>query len=178
MINIILKTDEMPSLIAELAGMDASGREAKKGIAPPVDGIVPEVLPEGRIMLRVPAFFKYKNGRKMIITPQTLEGENTDSPSMVQSPIVRAIKNAHAWKAKLESGEVASIAELARTLGYKRPYVTRILSLTLLAPDIVEAIINGEEPNGLSLEKLVSGFPEDWEEQREVFDFNNCSVSL
>ena len=171
MINIILKTDEMPSLIAELAGMDASGREAKEGIAPPVECIVPEVLPEGRIMLRVPAFFKYKNGHKLIITPKTLEGENPDSPSMVQSPIVRAIENAHEWKAKLESGEVGSIAELARTLGYKRPYVTRILSLTTLAPDIVAAIVNGEEPNGLSLEKLVSGFPEDWEEQRKIFGF-------
>lgn len=168
-INIILKTDEMPSLIAELAEFNMASRPAPATSRSGEKVISPEVLPDGKIMLRIPAFFKYKNGRKMIITPETLDGKNPDSPSMVQSPIVRAIKNAHEWRARLESGEIASIAELARTLGYRHPYVTRILSLTTLAPDIVEAIINGEEPSGLSLEKLVSGFPEDWNEQRKFF---------
>ena len=167
-INILLKTDEIPSLIAELAGMEISNSK-KRCKASPSSNIVPEVLPEGKVMLKVPAYFKYKNGRKLIVTPETLEGENPDSPDVVQYPIIRAIGKAHQWKAMLESGEVASIAELAKTLGYRWPYVSRILSLTLLAPDIVEAIINGEEPSGLSLEKLVSGFPEDWEEQRKMF---------
>jgi len=48
-------------------------------------------------------------------------------------------------------------------------YVTRILKLTTLAPDLVEAIINGEEPDGLSLAKLTRTFPEDWREQRRFF---------
>jgi hypothetical protein len=49
--------------------------------------------------------------------------------------------------------------------------VARILKLTTLAPDIVEALINGEEPNGLSLAKLTQTFPEDWTEQRRQFGF-------
>ena len=110
----------------------------------------------------------------MIITPETLEGKNPESPSKVQNPIVQAIGKAHAWRARLESGEVASTAALARDLNLSRPYVTRILSLTTLAPDIVTALINGEEPNGLSLDKLVSGFPSDWEEQKKMFNIKSA----
>jgi hypothetical protein len=55
-------------------------------------------------------------------------------------------------------------------------YVNRILKLTTLAPDIVEAIINGEEPDGLSLAKLTRTFPEDWREQRRFFGVeDNCA---
>jgi len=109
----------------------------------------------------------------MIITPETLEGKNLDSPSKVQSPIVNALRNAHEWRALLESGKAASVAGLARDLSLSRPYVTRILSLTTLAPDIVSALINGEEPSGLSLDKLVSGFPADWEEQKRIFNIKS-----
>jgi hypothetical protein len=90
---------------------------------------------------RVPAFFKYKDGRKMIITPETLEGKNPESPSKVQNPIVNALRNAHEWRALLESGKAASTAALARDLNLSRAYVIRILSLTTLAPEIVTAII-------------------------------------
>ncbi|TFZ82494.1 hypothetical protein [Candidatus Macondimonas diazotrophica] len=71
----------------------------------------------------------------------------------------------------LESGQIKSISELARTLDVDGSYVARILKLTTLAPDIVEALINGEEPNGLSLAKLTQTFPEDWAEQRRQFGF-------
>jgi site-specific DNA recombinase len=169
-INILLKTDAIPSLIVELTGMELSSSKKRGKVTQP-SSIVPEVLPEGKIMLKVPAYFKYQNGRKLIVTPETLEGENSDSPDVVQYPIIRAIGKAHQWKAMLESGEVASISDLSRTLEFSHSYIIRILSLTTLAPDIVEAIINGEEPSGLSLEKLVSGFPEDWEEQRKQLIF-------
>ncbi len=50
-------------------------------------------------------------------------------------------------------------------------YVVRILKLTTLAPDIIEAILNGEEPSGLSLARLIRTFPMDWERQRVHFGF-------
>jgi hypothetical protein len=66
-----------------------------------------------------------------------------------------------------------SISELARNLEVDGSYMTRILKLTTLAPDIVEAIINGEEPDGLSLAKLIRAFPEEWSEQRSLLGFSN-----
>jgi len=66
-----------------------------------------------------------------------------------------------------------TISELARTLNVDGSYVTRILKMTTLSPDIVEAIINGEEPNGLSLARLTRSFPEEWSEQRSLLGFGD-----
>jgi hypothetical protein len=60
---------------------------------------------------------------------------------------------------------------LATALGVDRKYVARILSLATLAPDIVEAVLRGEEPSGVSLERLVKGLPMGWEEQRKRLGF-------
>ena len=71
----------------------------------------------------------------------------------------------------LGSGEVDSITELADRLDVDRSYHARILRLTLLAPDIIEAILAGREPSGLSLTRLTQTLPMLWDEQRELFGF-------
>jgi hypothetical protein len=62
----------------------------------------------------------------------------------------------------------ASVEDLTRAVGCDRTYVGRIMRLTSLAPDIVEAILRGDEPDGLSLEKLRRDLPVQWEEQRKA----------
>ena len=64
-----------------------------------------------------------------------------------------------------------NITDLAAKLGLKPPYVTRVLGLNNLAPDIVEAIVNGAEPDGLSIAQIMKNIPEDWNEQRKSFGF-------
>jgi hypothetical protein len=67
----------------------------------------------------------------------------------------------------LESGEYATIREIAPAEKINETYVGRVLGLTLLAPDIVEAILNGRQPARLQLEDLLRRFPVSWREQRE-----------
>ena len=69
----------------------------------------------------------------------------------------------------MESGEYPSIEDLAKDIGCDRTYVGRMLRLTSLAPDIVEAILRGDEPDGLSLEKLSKNLPVRWDLQRHQF---------
>jgi len=114
--------------------------------------------------------FKKRGGRKEIIVPEgnrAVDGGN----SKTQKPLVLALARAFQWQELLETGKYASIASLAKRLKVDRAYVSRILNLTLLAPDIVEAIMNGEEPSGLSLAKLTKPFPVEWQEQRREFGF-------
>jgi len=73
------------------------------------------------------------------------------------------------WQTQLESGEYASLEDLAKDVGCDRTYVGRMLRLTSLAPDIIEAILRGDEPDGLSLEKLRKNLPVRWEEQRKTW---------
>ena len=78
---------------------------------------------------------------------------------------VSAIAKAYRWQTQLESGEYSSLDDLAAANGIDRSYLGRILRLTSLAPDIVEAILAGDEPEGLSLAKLRSDLPVVWAEQ-------------
>jgi hypothetical protein len=115
-------------------------------------------------------------GPQCMYAVQALDGEVPEAAEPIQAAVVQALAWAFSWVEMLESGQVKSISELARSLEVDGSYVTRILKLTALAPDIVEAIINGEETEGLSLAKLIAFFPEDWREQRRFFGVeDNCA---
>ena len=117
------------------------------------------------IRIHIPLRFKKRGGRKEIITPDGLTPVVPDR-RMYQKPLVIALARARRWQKLLEEGNVASISELARKFDVDPSYVSRILRLTLLGPDIVELIIEGKEPSGLSLSKITMPFPLNWEEQK------------
>ena len=125
----------------------------------------------GNLRIHIPMRIRRMRGRKMIFAPQALDGEVPDSPSDVQGAVVQALGRALSWSDAIENGEFGSVTELARHLDMNNSYVVRILKLTTLAPDIIEAILNGEEPSGLSLARLIRTFPMDWERQRVLFGF-------
>jgi hypothetical protein len=72
----------------------------------------------------------------------------------------------------LENGTYATIAEIAAAEKINGSYVGRVLRLTLLAPDIVEAILTGRQPTGLQLDRLLRPFPVGWPDQRA--EMNVC----
>lgn len=81
--------------------------------------------------------------------------------------MVKALARAFRWKRMLETGRYASISEIAAKERIDRGYVGTVLRLTLLAPDIVEAILNGHSGD-LSLQRLLEPFPLEWNEQRSL----------
>ena len=125
----------------------------------------------GNLQIHIPMHIRRMRGRKMIFAPEALDGEVPDSPSDVQAALVQALGRAFSWSVAMESGTFQSVSALARGLDVDTSYVARILKLTTLAPDIIEAILNGEEPSGLSLTQLIRTFPMDWEQQRAQFGF-------
>ncbi len=130
------------------------------------------VVREGTsVIVRIPMQIKRRMGRMEIIVPAGLE-DSAPLPSMPQEPLITALARAFHWQGLIDTGRYPSIAALAEALGVDRCYVRRILSLACLAPEIVDAIVKGEEPSGLSLERLVKGMPMAWEEQREVLGFS------
>ena len=83
--------------------------------------------------------------------------------------MLKALARAHRWKRMLESGQVRSLNELAEAEKINPSYLTRIYRLTLLAPDIVETILDGRQPRALQLADLMDEVPVEWEWQREKF---------
>jgi hypothetical protein len=80
---------------------------------------------------------------------------------------------AHRWRHRIESGRAKSITDLAEQEGVTDAYVCRLLPLTCLAPDIVEAILDGRQPKGLRLAELLGNAPLTWTAQRESAGFSN-----
>ncbi len=112
------------------------------------------------ITVQVPFRVVKRGGRKEMHLP---DGATTARKQ--DSALVKALARAFRWKRMLESGEFATIAELAEREGIAPSYMTRVLRLTLLAPDIVEAILDGKQGPGVKLPLLLVPFPTEWEEQ-------------
>jgi hypothetical protein len=83
--------------------------------------------------------------------------------------MVKAVARAYRWRRMLESGAYATITELAAVEKINQSYICRVLRLTLLAPALVEAILDGRHRSGLQLRILLNPFPSDWTTQAHYF---------
>jgi hypothetical protein len=119
------------------------------------------------IVVNVPLKLKKRGGRKEVILPQAFASDSPMRPSH-QEALVIAIARAHRWQKLLDEGKFKSVSDLAREIGLDPSFAARLLRLTLLAPDIIEAILIGDEPSGLSLTQLTKQLPMTWEEQRRA----------
>jgi hypothetical protein len=108
--------------------------------------------------------FLQRGGRKQILSPP---GATPWSPApRVDSALVKAVVRAHRWRQMIESGKYGSSAELAKAEKVNDSYLSRILRLTLIAPNIIEAILAGRQPSTLQLDDLLKPLPAAWERQR------------
>lgn len=119
------------------------------------------------ITVQVPLSIRRCPGRKTIVTPQgTSCSAGAALPGRADPAMVKALARAFRWKRMLDKGLFTSISEIAAKEKIDRGYVGSILRLTLLAPDIVESILDGKQPEGLGLPVLLKPFPLEWHGQR------------
>ncbi|MEZ5985637.1 MAG: hypothetical protein R3B94_06770 [Hyphomonas sp.] len=122
----------------------------------------------------IPVKWKRYGGRKIIIVP--------DSPSAAALPaprdesMVKAIARGFRWRQLIDDGTHATIDDLAAAENINASYVSRLLRLSLLAPSIVTAVLDGTQPPLLQLQHLLKPFPSNWEEQRRHFGFDGASA--
>jgi hypothetical protein len=119
------------------------------------------------LSLHVPFRVVKRGGRKELVLPNTPEG--AAQPRRTDSTLIKALARAFRWKRMLESGEFATIAELAEREGIASSYMTRVLRLTLLAPDIVEAILDGKQGPEVTLARVLEPFQAEWAGQADRF---------
>lgn len=124
----------------------------------------------GIVTVKVPIAFKRIGGRKMILAPN---GEEIVPPSRVtiDNAMVKALARARAWQRMLDENRYDTIGELAKGEKVAVAYLSRVLRLNLLAPDIVQAILDGTQPRTLQLEQLLKAWPLEWQEQRKTLHF-------
>jgi len=122
----------------------------------------------GRLTISVPIRIKQRGRRKLV----TLPSGETVAPKRpwddAPTPMQMALARGHQWLAMLESGEVGSLQEIADKEGVDNSYVSRMINLTCLAPDIVAAILDDTLPDHVTLFDLAVDPPRLWEGQRKL----------
>ena len=121
-------------------------------------------IPE-TVTLHVPFRIVKRGGRKEMQLP-----DGAAAPRRTDNTLVKALARAFRWKHMLASGEFATITELAERERIASSYLTRLLHLTLLAPEIIEAILDGKQGSEVTLARFLESVPADWSLQRETFD--------
>ena len=117
------------------------------------------------VTIHIPFQITKRGGRKEMVLPP---GTPAQRPR-TDNTVVKALGRAFRWKRMLETGAYASVTELAEKEKIGMSYLTRVLRMTLLAPDIVEAILDGRQGDGIDLATLADPFPFEWEAQRRHF---------
>jgi hypothetical protein len=118
------------------------------------------------VTVTVPFAIRKRGGRKLVITP---DGTTTApvTRARLDSALLKALARGFRWRKLLETGDFATIEEIAEAENINPSYISRVLRMTLLAPEIVEAILAGRQPEGLTMARAMQPFP--WEWQRQVF---------
>ena len=116
------------------------------------------------IIITIPMNLRRRGGRKRIVASGGME---LDFITQRDDTLAKLVAKAHVWLKELEEGRVGSIRELADREKRDHSYVGKVLRLTLLAPDIVKVILDGNQPNIMTWRELSRPFPAEWEKQRE-----------
>ena len=132
------------------------------------DESLAELTVDGRtLVVTIPFKLQQRGGRKLVVTPAATAPWAPAAPR-IDNTLSRALARAHRWKRMLERGDYATIRDIERAEGVTNSFVSRVLKLNLLAPDIVEAILDGLQPKTLQLEGIVYRLPFDWSAQRSL----------
>ncbi len=120
------------------------------------------------VTIEVPFTIRKRGGRKQVITPDGASAW-VSPRARIDNTMIKAIARGFRWRKLLETGVYGTIEEIATAEKINPSYVSRVLRLTLLAPDIVEAILDGRQPPEMTLAVLMEPFSLDWTEQNQAF---------
>jgi hypothetical protein len=118
------------------------------------------------LVVRIPMRFRRRGGRKRIVAPNGSQIVPTSKPQL-DGTLLKALARAWRWQRMLDEGVYTSVSEIGDVENISKSYVSRILRLALLAPDIIETILAGRADQGVMLEQLERPLPASWEEQRQ-----------
>ena len=137
----------------------------------------PNFTADGRTLtVRIPISIRRRGGRRLVLAP---DGTNVMAVCRrIDNAMVKAIARAFRWREMLENGTHATIAEIAAAEKINESYVGRVLRLTLLAPDIVEAILGGQQPANVTLAALMKPFAVEWTLQRRTTPVGRAMLPL
>ena len=130
---------------------------------------------EEKIIIHVPIQLKQWGGRKIIVGPKGQDLRTLELNLRRDEKLLKALGRAYKWQKLIATGKSPNIDKIAEGESVHRSYVRRILAMMLLSPKIIEAILDGQQPDGFVLKDLEKGLSPLWEEQAKTFGFPSIS---
>lgn len=121
-------------------------------------------MTEASTTITVPFKVRKRGGRKLILTPDG-SPQYPAPRARLDSALLKALARGFRWKRMLEEGDYQTLEDIAKAENINPSYVSRLLRMTLLAPEIMEAILAGRQPPGLTMAKAMQPFPLYWQDQ-------------
>ena len=122
-----------------------------------------KVLENGNVLVTVPITLRFRSGRKRVVFPE--------NDSVTVDPLVMNLARAFCWQKLIDSGVYRNAGELAKAIGKDHEFVARTARLTLLAPEIIHAILAGTLQRNIPIENFRKEMPTRWEDQKKLFGF-------
>lgn len=116
-----------------------------------------------------PLKFRQRGGRRVVLPAAGSSLEEQPKEATINSPLINAIAQAFYWAKLIDMGVAASGSDIAEREGLEASTVNERLRLSLLSPEIIENVLNGTQPKGLTMQWLNrNSFPAEWEEQKKL----------
>ncbi len=165
--RIIIRDNSIEILMSRTALRDVLENGGRL-IPSEADRIPKSVDPNDLICLPIEAKLKRSGGEVHLVVPPTSDNVAAARPN---SALIKAVARARDWYESVLKGECFDQFSLAKHAGLTERYVGKVLGCAFLAPDIVEAILDGRQPQNLTFQKLCRNIPLSWVEQRQHFGF-------
>ena len=129
-------------------------------------------IDDGTISILIPMKIRKRKGYVTTIVPEGLDKhQGIENPHNYNEKLVDAFAKAYSWQEMIKNEEVGSLSEIAKIEKTDKSHIAKIFKLNYVAPDIIEAILDGKQPELLTLKDFKKGVPDLWEEQRDLFGF-------
>lgn len=129
-------------------------------------------IEHNKIIVHVPMHLKTWGGKKVIVGPQGQDLRELDTTVRKDEKLLKALGRAYRWHTWMLTGKYATVQEMAEKQKINKSYMQRMMRIMQLSPEIVESILDGQQPEGFALRDIEQTFSPIWNEQAHTFGFS------
>ena len=147
------------------------GNPRLRSVRVDIDGSAQQFTTGSQRITVVPLKIRRKQNRKVLTPPS---GTSAEAYGGLDLPMIKTLGKAFYWQRLIDEGKYASTIDLARALKLEAGWVAEVIRMTNLAPEIIEAILDGSQPRHLNLHTIRGrneALPREWEEQKRLLNF-------
>lgn len=137
------------------------------------DMVLMQDKPEQKIIVHVPINLRKWGGKKVVVGPAGQDLRRLDQYIRKDDTLLKALGRAYRWQKFIATGYYKNAQEISDVEKINRSYVLRVMRLMRLSPNIIQSVLDGNQPDSFGLSSVDKSFPALWDEQEKLLGFDN-----